>query len=502
MEEIKNNKQYKILLFVFIVISIIHVVYATVTMRGMYLDGGFYTLQLLQNISDKVYTPVVDYSHTRFFIQYLQEIPVYIANVLFHVNNKFALMMVYSFGLFAMPLLALWWNFKLTERTGRTDVLLWSLFNYCAILITFQIFSVVEIILGATLHFILWNYMVSDIKYTKRDILFICILLIIMFGTYEYVVFLGFIFFIASFGAVIKSKSLKSQAVKSLIGFGALAASIFDLVYMFKQPGENSEILRFLKEGWDYLPHAYELNILLTIVAVGLLLVFVFINKKKLHPIATLGIVTIFFIAFAKLILTRELSVYPMWEQHIRTIPCWLLPIIFMGMFISDVANKEKNQIKIYNMICIVLICGIFQTVWQLVDTYYWDKNIQYMKYEIAKTSEPLYIPSEHELISDFHTPSLRRYIWHGTYAFTSILFSENYEQKTLLVNYDKSLDYGNITFRESLFVYTNPDGKEPVKMSIPYGTTIDIKNKYWDLTKCAKALDEYNKQNDIQTWQ
>lgn len=502
MEEIKNNKQYRILLLVFIVISIIHVVYATVTMRGMYLDGGFYTLQLLQNISDKVYAPVADYSHTRLFIQYLQEIPVYIANVLFHVNNKFALMMVYSFGLFAMPLLALWWNFKLTERTGRTDVLLWSLFNYCAILITFQIFSVVEIILGATLHFILWNYMVSDIKYTKRDILFICILLIIMFGTYEYVVFLGFIFFIASFGAVIKSKSLKSQAVKSLIGFGALAASIFDIVYMFKQSGEAGEILRFMVESTDYFSSIANMNILISVITCIIMCLLLFVKNKKIHPIATVLVIMALSYVFVNLSLNINDTINPVIEGHLRSIPCWLLPIIFMAMFLSDLKSEEKNQIKIYNMICIVLICGIFQTLWQMYNTYFWDKNVQYMKKELVNLEAPLYIPSQHEEISTFFSPTLRRYIWHYSYAFMSILFSENYEQKTLLVNYDKEIESGNLPLRNLLFVYKYPKYQEPAYMSVPLGTTIKVKNKYWDLTKCAKALDEYNKQNDIQTWQ
>lgn len=502
MKEFENNKQFDILLLVFIVISVVHVLYATVTFRAMYEDGGFYLLSMLQNISDKIYTPVADFSHTRFAIQYLQEIPVYIANTIFQVNNKFALMAVYSLSLFGLPLLALWWNFKLSKRTKRMDILLWSLFNYCAILITFQIFSVVEIIIGSTFHFILWNYMAAKTEYTKKDMALIALLIMMMFLTYEYVIGLGVIFFIASFMYVNQVQDIKSQIVKTLIGLGSLSASIFDLIYILRQPGESGEILRFMEEGWNYIPHVFELNILLTIVAVCLLLVFAFINKKKLHPVATWGITMIFFAAFMKLFLNQELSVYPMWEGHLRTIPCWLLPIIFMGMFISDVISKEKNQIKIYNMICIVLICGIFQTVWQLVDTYYWDRNIQYMKYELAKTNESLYIPTEHELISDFNTPTLRRYIWHGAYAFTSILFSEDYEQKTLLVNYDKALDEGNITFREALFVYPSENGEEPTKMSIPYGTTIDIKNEFWDLTNCAKALDEYNKKNDIQTWQ
>ena len=46
MEELKNNKYYKICLWGFIIVTVIHVLYATITMRGMYLDGSFFFIQL------------------------------------------------------------------------------------------------------------------------------------------------------------------------------------------------------------------------------------------------------------------------------------------------------------------------------------------------------------------------------------------------------------------------------------------------------------------------
>ena len=114
---------------------------------------------------------------------------------------------------------------------------------------------------------------------------------------------------------------------------------------------------------------------------------------------------------------------------------------------------------------------------------------------ELAKTQELLYIPSEHEEISSFINEDLRRYIWHGVYAATSILFSDTYEQKTLLVNYDESQSDGNYSYREVLYVV-----KDSPYISIPFGGYYNIKNKFWDLTKCAKALDKYNKEHKIYT--
>ena len=131
-----------------------------------------------------------------------------------------------------------------------------------------------------------------------------------------------------------------------------------------------------------------------------------------------------------------------------------------------------------------------------MVHTYYWNKNIQYMKNELASVESPLYIPSEHDEISSFNNNQLRRYIWHGIYACTSILFSDTYEQKTLLMHYDEEVDAANHTCREYLYVIQDQENM----MNVPFNTMIDIKNRFWDLTKSAEALDKYNKEHNINT--
>ena len=60
---------------------------------------------------------------------------------------------------------------------------------------------------------------------------------------------------------------------------------------------------------------------------------------------------------------------------------------------------------------------------------------------------------------------------------------------------YDVQPDAGNVIERGDLFV-----DLEKGKMSVPFGAYIDIKNKFWNLTNVAIALDEYNKENNIKT--
>ncbi len=86
-----------------------------------------------------------------------------------------------------------------------------------------------------------------------------------------------------------------------------------------------------------------------------------------------------------------------------------------------------------------------------MVETKYWNANIQYLKNELAASNELLYIPDEHEPISSFSNKELRRYIFHALYPATSILFSDTYEQKPLLTNYNEQNEDSNYTFRHAL---------------------------------------------------
>lgn len=493
MEESENNKQLKLLFIVFILISIVHIIYATITMRGMYCDGAFYMIDQLNSFSSNSYKLSLDMEHPRFMMSFLMQFPAIIAHSLLHIKNKFVLMGIYSFIQFSLPVIFLSLNFILTKRTKRIDVLFWNIFTYGAIICPFMIFSVVESIIGFSLHFILWNYLCSKIDYKKTDIIFILFLLTMMFGTYEYVAFLGIIFFFAHFHYVMQEKDFKNQCVKTLIGVGSLVASIYNIIFMLKTNGEKGEIIRFLGEAVDYFPHLFELNTLFSIITIIILILIAF-RKEQISKILISLVVIIYTITLIYLLNTPLTSIYPMWEGHLRTIPCWFLPLLFAILLIKDMVFDRINENRYINFLCIALICCIFQTGWQMVNTYYWNKNIEYMQNELQNYKELLYIPSEHEEISGFHNKELRRYIWHGIFPATSILFSKEYKQKTLLLSYDKPQDPGNGTFRNRLYVISDK------KMSIPFGTAIDIKNDYWDLTECAKELDKYNKENKIKT--
>ena len=495
MEDLIKSKQFKVLFIIFIVISVFHILYATYTCRGMYMDGAAFMTGMLNNVERGINYFCIDSARSRFSIQFIQEGMVYIAYWLLFIKNKFALMGIYTFSQIAFPFLILIWNYFLSKRTGKIIVFYWSLFAYGTLVLPCLIYSQVETHIGIMLLFIIWNYLIADIEFKKRDIVFIFILMAAICGTYEYVSYLGVIFFTAYFHYIKESDSFLTRFGKHIIGFGSLYAAIFNIIHLVGVESGYNEIPRFIGEFKNVLPQLLHLNYLLVVFAIILSIIF-FFRKKELNR-RNVDIFLVFMFVFIYLIGNKYSTIHPMWEGHFRTIPCVALPLIFIWMIISDKILKKYNSIRVQNFICIIIMLCLFQTFWQIIETSFWYKNIMYMKEELAKAKEPLYIPSEHEeLISDFHEPNIRRYIWHWVFINTSILFADEYKPKTILMNYDEPIDPGNATYREYVYV---PNYRQDL-LNVPADIFIHQKNRFWDLTDIAKAIDKYNKEHNIKT--
>lgn len=495
MEELKENKYYRWCLWGFILITCVHLLYAVITMRGMYLDGAFFFIQLLNNFANNHIAITVDTAHPRYLVWFLTQAPVVFANFVLFIHNKYFLMMLYTFTQLALPLILIYFQYKLSLRTKRIDLYFWSLFSYCVLTITFSIFCLVETPAVTILILILLNYLITHMEYTKADIAIIVFLVFGLSCSMEFFMFVGPILFLAGFYYASKEEKINNIIIKLLIGVGSLLSTFFVFIYSLMVPGQVGEVVRFAGEGFDFYMSLLSLCSLISVGAVITLIVFLF-RKEKMTKVSLTVIFAVNILLFLRLLFTLEVSLVPVIEGHLRTIPFWAVPMIVLGIVLFDYSKKEINVVKFQNYICIVLVCGIFQTSWQIVNTYFWDKNIRYLKYELFQAKEPLYLPFEHQEISSFFNPELRRYIWYNVYTPTSILFADSNKPMTLLTGYEGDAPDGNLSLREKLYVV--PDKQNA--LFIPMGAEINIKNRYWDLTEAAIALDIYNKENNIQT--
>lgn len=160
-------------------------------------------------------------------------------------------------------------------------------------------------------------------------------------------------------------------------------------------------------------------------------------------------------------------------------------------VFFFDILKKRPTDIFYTNILTLALICGIAHTCWQINNSYWFNKNIEYMKQELKNSTEPLYIPEKHPEIASFFNEDLRRYIWKYSYAGYSILFSPTKEVKTLLLE-PVSREESDETQYFPNWLYAEKD-----HIVVPC-IKLDKKNEFWDTTKVSDALDLYIKDHPI----
>lgn len=494
--EKKYGSIIKILGLIFVIISIIHIFYTSCSQRGLYLDGSVFLMQMLDDISNRDFKFYSDPNHVRLFVNALQELPLLLCGLILHVKNKITLANIYSLTQFFIPFLLLWWNYSLTKRTKQHAVLFWSIFVYAAVILQYEIFIMTETIIGIPAQFVLLNYMLGNINYTKADKIGIFFLVLLMFGTYEQTMLIGLVIFACMFPALYNEENPKNVPTKLFIGVGSLISAIYCFAFALLNHNEHSDFIRFFGEATDFWFRSFGLC---TVVAFLTIIVFalVYIGGKKFTVKLTAAVSLLYLYFFLRMVFMPQIYLYPMWEGHTRSIVCWLEPLIFLGICLYRYLKNDDKFEMIKTAYVPTLLCGITLSAWQMVHTYYWNVNINYMRDELKNCGQVLYIPEKYDqqnIISDFHNKDLRRYIWMANYASTALILASDYNVKHFLVHYMETND-ANPSLRERLYVLP-----ENNLISIPYLNIVNIKNDFWDLTECADALHKYNKEHNVKT--
>ncbi|MCR5260959.1 MAG: hypothetical protein K6C94_03900 [Candidatus Gastranaerophilales bacterium] len=492
--EFKFAKNVKILGLIFTLLSLIFVFYAACSQRGLYSDGSVYFLQLLNNISSDKFGLIFTHERARFFIQGLQELPVLLTGLIFVIKSKMTPATVYSLTLFLLPLVVLWWNFELTKRTKEYGIFFWSVFTYCVLILLYQIDATVETIIGVPLQFVLLNYLFGKINYTKADKIGIGFILLTMFGIYEHTFFIGLILFAGTFIAAFDETDEDNALVKICIGGASLAAASYSLFYViFHNSAYSLSMLSIFTDFWG---SALQLNLvfaILTVILSGLLVR----REKALNAWQTILLVVIYSCLFYYMFSDLQTYLNPVMEGHLRSVVFWAVPLIFLGFVVYKYKTRNKEvenkDILINNALVPVLLCGICLTLWQMVHTYYWNQNVDFMLEQVQNCEDALYIPSEQEEISGVDNSDLRRYILHKNSSATQIIFDKNYTVTTLLLTNEEDDNDLDKNYRENL--YYLPDDE---KINLPPDFQVPVQNKYWNLRDAADALNAYNYEHGI----
>ena len=251
-------------------------------------------------------------------------------------------------------------------------------------------------------------------------------------------------------------------------------ASLFVLGWFFTHPISN-EAVRFFKEAvlsYRAFPFSFEI-----ISLVSALIILLTLFYKKTFGIIAKAVLAIGFLSFFIFaILNLDYFINP-WFFNFRTWPCIALPLIFLTVLAIDYFKVKINKCFYSNMLSILCITGIFYSLWQINQSYYFYKDYAYLKNRLKTVQQKIVIVDQ--IPDAYSIKGLKRYHTSVTFIAESILFSENYKVKTVVLPSADRPDF------ERQFDVLEDENR----VQIPF-VGIDIKNKFWDLTDVVKKYE------------
>lgn len=387
MQKENNDKNIRFLGGLFVIVSVFYVFYAACSLMGLYFDGAFYFLHIFENILNNKFSFCTCDYHPRAISQWVLEFPTLFSGIVLGIKSKTTLATIYSFTLISLPLIALWWNYELTKRTKETGILFWSVFTYCLFILACHINSSAELLVGIPFQFVLLNYLYGKIDYTKADKIGIACILLLMFGIYEHTIFLGLIIFAGMFIAAFNELNGKNMIVKIWIGAGSLASAFYSFFFLIFHSVKKTSLINFVLSSVSVLPDLLNICAIFSLITLILVPVTSILNQTKANKLLILFFSFPYVFLFTKMLSNLNVYINPVEEAQTKGLLFIIVVLIFLGIVLSKYGFlnglKINKEIIINNAYIPVLLCGIFLTAWQIVNTYYWNENIAYLKEEI-----------------------------------------------------------------------------------------------------------------------
>lgn len=482
----------KILFSLFIIVSIILVAVASLGRAGLKYDGMWWFAHILDELSYGHFFIETEWQwRSRGFINVVNQLPVNIAYHVFHIKSKYWLGVIFTVPLFLFPFIVTLYQCHLAKRTKRYDIAVLALLLYGLFIMPTLTWSIVEIILAAAIFFLLFHYFVSDIDYKWYDLIVIFLCVLISYNSTEAIIIAGLVLFFSSFFYL---RRIKTAGLKNCITKYFIAVNSFIMPFVYIAFYKNAEDVNFWYETKrcietyliTYMIHCkYSPFILVLVLSVSIIIYIYFKNKisKKM----------IYLILFSYF-LCILLSVVQNYQHIFLILSCYLFRILMYGALvivmllpvlfdISGNIRKIKNKIRYY---FIIALCAVVTTTcFQILISYLFYINTNYMVEDVKKSKSVIYIPSKLNLGNKaYNLGSMNRfYHWCDSLPYAMIVYSDGYEIEKL-VSCTVDMNRNETRFYDSAI-----DGTD--KICLCY-TCLTVKNEFWDLS----AVYEYMRNN------
>ena len=425
----------------------------------------------------------------------------FLFNPIFYIiknNSIIYLLKFWSSLYFIVHLLGLIIMYISAKMTKRYDIAAIGFLFYVLFSIPSAIWAIREIHMAIPLYFSLLAFFLSYEKINVKSLIFIILLSIYMFESFESAFILGILFFIFSNLYIRKTNKKEEQWGKAIIGFFGLLCPFYILLrIIYLRLIINVDVSLGFSQWIDNIivtfNNLFSGNLIITWFACLCIICAVFykkqINWKSLlffiFPLSLLVICILYLKTWFIPIPKTELHYYSL--AFLFLYPVFLL-IILLDYFKIDIS--KYNEFLFSNLIVIASIFGILNLGWQINSFYEFGKYENYLKNLINSTDKTvLNIPKE-----DFDKYSfLNSNMCFGTMQ-QAIFLTEKGQKSKIIYPSEYFCDYSEFCYDDKQHTYYDKSKDILYIQTAPF----KVKTKYWDLSDIVEVFKEQGRIKNI----
>ncbi len=446
-----TNRINRLLLIVAIILFSIFIITSIITQRGLYADGVFFLLAIIDQASDPGYPIFDDSKHIRLFINFLNQLLPSLT-VFFKIGNFQIINYLFNINIFLMPLAMALIVFYISKSIHKAyfSIIVFASFIY------FVFGSFIFILNQAiTFSFVLWGifiYTFMDRQPKSFDWILVSALLVLTFRGHEMILTVAPVILLA----IVWNFNEKHKLLKYFNSyiFTFITLSFLWAVYWQLSHQVGHQTNSFLYIVFRFLDYGVLFDSILSVPIIGIVLsLFItslYFRKKNYTRIINVAIWL--FICFSSYIVIKK-TFFDITSIHIefdyRIFITFGIPVMMLLTVLYQKLDLHfmTSELLIY-LIRIVLISGIFLTIWQLKHNYYWNSFLH-------KIKENIEVSNHFEIDSDYFSIPLDngigRYSWGWCWPHYSIIAQKGDVSKIIIPVEQFRKKYYDISLKENI---------------------------------------------------
>lgn len=390
---------------------------AVLFQRILYADGSFFLTTLLSR-DFPLWPYSDDFKHIRLFVNLLNQFWA-AAYLKFGFNDLQTFQVLFGAGYyFTAPALYVYCGW-LSYRAKNSLPFLFAMISLASCSMPSEIFAINQALTTVALCWVIFHYLVLDLKITKLDIAVITVISIFLFRSHEGMLLWGAVFALVSAGRIFLLYRQGQKQVPTLIfalGLLGILQAAFVGYWQLSHPVE--EATQNFLQTFNYATPSRVLGGIgrLSALTLGMLSCVILPFPKRLQQVilfgGSLGILVHALDHFG-----LSETIFPMDEYGMRVLIPFLSPLMMLAAALA-IFLKPFQKISRQRLVVIAAAGILGSSLWQIGSNFQWNNFVQASKEVLDQSSEVLISPLEvYENLTKKNQPQYMNYSWGWTWS-------------------------------------------------------------------------------------